>query len=155
MGVGKLVLRDREDVVMIAPHGDGLLIYKMRYPKEIRKLEDVPLVDEVKPSKEELKLAKSLVDSMSTTLSKIKLENKYSEAVRELIQAKIDGKEIVAIEEDEKEIVDIMTALKQSIEQAKKKPMTKASGSRATGKAKTKAKTKKVKAKAKRKRKSA
>jgi DNA end-binding protein Ku len=156
MGVGKLVLRDREDIVMIAPHGDGLLIYKMRYPKEIRKLEDVPLVDAVKPSKAELKLAKNLVDSMSTTLSKIKLENKYSEAVRDLIQAKIDGKEIIAIEEEEKEVVDIMTALKQSIEQAKKKPMTKATASKARSKTKTKVKVKaKVKAKAKRKRKSA
>ena len=157
MGVGKLVLRDREDIVMIAPHDDGLLIYKMRYPKEIREIGDVPLVDEVKPSKEELKLAKSLVDSMTTSLDKIKLENKYSEAVQEMIQAKIDGKEIIAIEEEEKEVVDIMTALKQSIEQAKstKKPMKKVK-TKSQSKAKVKAKTKvkaKSKAKATRKRK--
>lgn len=152
MGVGKVVLRDREDVVMIAPHGDGLLLYKMRYPKEIRNIGDVPLVEPQKANKEELKLAKSLVESMSTTLDKLTLENKYGEAVREMVQAKIDGKEIVVMEEEEKEVVDIMTALKQSIEKAKgkKKPMAKVSASKAKVKSKAKAKTKtKSKAKAK------
>jgi DNA end-binding protein Ku len=144
MGVGKVVLRDREDIVMIAPHGDGLLLYKMRYPKEIRNIGDVPLVEPHKTSKQELKLARSLVDSMSTTLDKIELENKYGDAVREMVQAKIDGKEIVVVEEEEKEVVDIMTALKQSIEQAKgkKKPMAKVSGSKAKARSKSKATTK-------------
>lgn len=165
MGVGKVVLRDREDIVMIAPHGDGILLYKMRYPKEIREIDDVPLVETAKADKEELKLARSLVDSMSTSLDKIKLENRYSDAVREIIDAKIDGKEIVALEEEELEVVDIMTALKQSIEQAKttKKPMAKAAGAKSKQKASKKAKSKtkaktKVKAKSKsasRKRKSA
>jgi DNA end-binding protein Ku len=147
MGVGKVVLRDREDIVMIAPHGDGLLLYKMRYPKEIRNIADVPLVEPQKANKEELKLAKSLVDSMTTSLDKLTLENKYGDAVREMVDAKIDGKEIVVMEEEEKEVVDIMTALKQSIEKAKskKKPMAKA---QEKPKAKAKAKTK-TKAKAK------
>jgi len=156
MGVGKVVLRDREDVVMIAPHGDGIVLYKMRYPKEVRAIGDVPMVESAKPNKEELKLAKSLIDSMATSLDQMTLENKYGDAVREMVQAKIEGKEIVAMEEvEEKEVVDIMTALKQSIEQAKskKKPMEKvkdttAAAGKAKGKtiakakAKTKAKTK-------------
>jgi len=150
MGVGKVVLRDREDVVMIAPKGDGIVLYKMRYPKEIRKIEDVPLVESHKANKDELKLAKSLIDSMSTNLSSMKLENKYNDAVREMIQAKIDGKEIVAIEVEEPEVVDIMTALKQSIEQAKgkKKPMEKVTAEKAVAKEKTKGKAR-TKAKAK------
>jgi DNA end-binding protein Ku len=145
MGVGKVVLRDREDIVMIAPHGDGLLLYKMRYPKEIRNIADVPLVEPQKANKEELKLAKSLVDSMTTSLDKLTLENKYGDAVREMVDAKIDGKEIVVMEEEEKEVVDIMTALKQSIEKAKskKKPMAKAPEKpKAKAKTKTKAKAK-------------
>lgn len=144
MGVGKVVLREREDVVMIAPHGDGLLLYKMRYPREIRKIDDVPLVEPHKSNKEELKLAKSLVDSMTTTLDKLTLENKYNDAVRDMVQAKVDGKEIVVMEEEEKEVVDIMTALKQSIEQAKtkKKPMAKVEEKKAASKTKTKARAK-------------
>ncbi len=158
MGVGKVVLRDREDIVMIAPKGAGIVLYKMRYPKEIRKIEDVPLVEAHKANKDELKLAKSLIDSMSTSLKSLELENKYNDAVREMVQAKIAGKEIIAIEEEEPEVVDIMTALKQSIENAKgkKKPMEKVTNEKATAKktaketakSKTSAKTK-AKARAK------
>jgi len=144
LGVGKVVLRDREDVVMIAPKGDGIVLYKLRYPKEIRKLEDVPLVEKQKANADEVKLAKSLIDSMTTKFDTMKLENKYSEAVREMVQAKIAGKEIVAIEEVEPEVVDIMTALKQSIEQAKgkKKPMEKVTAEKAVAKEKKSAKSK-------------
>jgi DNA end-binding protein Ku len=152
MGVGKVVLRDREDVVMIAPKGDGIVLYKMRYPKEIRKIEDVPLVESHKANKDELKLAMSLIDSMTTNLSAMKLENKYNEAVREMVQAKIAGQEIVAIEVQEPEVVDIMTALKESIQQArgKKKPMEKVTAEKAVAKEKKKTKTAaKTKAKAK------
>jgi len=144
MGVGKLVLRDREDVVLVAPKGDGIVLYKMRYPKEVRKLTDVPLVEKRAANKEEVKLAKSLIDSMTTTFNSMKLENKYNEAVREMVQAKVAGKEILAIEEVEPEVVDIMTALKQSIEQAKgkKKPMEKVTAEKAVAKEKKSAKSK-------------
>ena len=136
LGVGKVVLRDREDIVLVAPKGDGIVLYKMRYPKEIRKLTDVPLVEKRAANKEEVKLAKSLIDSMSTTFGAMKLENKWNDAVREMVKAKIEGKEIVAIEEVEPEVVDIMTALKQSIEQAKgkKKPMEKVTAEKAVAK---------------------
>ncbi|HET6349851.1 MAG TPA: Ku protein [Candidatus Krumholzibacteria bacterium] len=150
MGVGKLVLRDREDIVMVAPKENGLVIYKLRYPKEIRKIGDVPLVTKQTANKEELKLAKSLIDSMATTLNKMTLENKYNEAVREMVKSKIAGEEIVAVEEPEVEVVDIMTALKQSIEKTKKKPMEKVSadtastrdGKKTGAKGRTAAKTK-------------
>jgi DNA end-binding protein Ku len=71
-----------------------------------------------------------------------------------MIKAKIDGQEIVAIEEEEVEVVDIMTALKQSIDQAKgrKKPMEKVTAEKAVAKEKKKsaARTKaKAKSKAK------
>ncbi len=144
LGVGKVVLRDREDIVMIAPKGDGIVLYKLRYPKEVRKLADVPLVEKQKANKDEVKLAKSLIDSMSTNFASMKLENRWNEAVREMVQAKIAGKEIVAIEEVEPEVVDIMTALKQSIEQAKgkKKPMEKVTAEKAVAKEKKSAKSK-------------
>ncbi len=58
------------------------------------------------------------------------LTDRYHDALRAIIEARIAGKEIVTVEEEEKPVVDIMTALKQSIEQAKsqKKPMEKATG---------------------------
>lgn len=142
VGVGKVVLRDREDVVAIAPHEGGILLYKLRYPNEVRRMKDVPLVDAVKADKEELKLAKSLVESMATSIGKIELKDKYGGALKEMIQAKIEGKEIITAEEEERPVVDIMTALKQSIDQAKtqKKPMVKATGKKTKAKTATKKK---------------
>ena len=96
-------------------------------------------------NEDELKLAKTLVDSLSTTLDKIELKDRYQNAMKEIIDSKIEGKEIVTYEEEEKPVVDIMSALKQSIAQAKeqKKPMKKATGKKTSPK-----KQKTVKAKA-------
>jgi DNA end-binding protein Ku len=124
VGIGKVVLHDREDVVMIAPYDNAVVLYKLRSPKEIRNINEIPQLAGKSIDKEELKLARSLVDSMSTTLNKIDLTDRYHDALRAIIDAKVAGKEIVKVEEEEKPVVDIMTALKQSIEQAKsrKKP---------------------------------
>lgn len=130
VGIGKVVLRDREDVVLIGPMDGGIVLYKLRYPKEIKKMNDVPQLEEQKIDKDQLKLARNLVDSMSTSYKKLNLSDRYHEALVEMIEAKVQGKEIVTVEEETKPVVDIMTALKQSIEQAKtqRKPMAKATG---------------------------
>src|SRR6186713_2250960 len=130
VAVGKVVLRDREDAVMIAPLDGGLVLYKLRSPKELRKMESVPQIEKREVNKDELKLSDSLVESMTSTLEKLDLTDRYRDALREMIEAKIAGKEVVSVAEEEKPVVDIMTALKQSIERTKaqKKPMEKAKG---------------------------
>ncbi|HMK57182.1 MAG TPA: hypothetical protein VK448_11140, partial [Dissulfurispiraceae bacterium] len=107
------------DVVMIAPRNEALVLYKLRSPNEIRNLKEVPLLQAKPVNKDQLKLARNLVESMSTTLDKLDLADKYHDALKAVIDAKIAGKEIVAVEEAEKPVTDIMTALKQSIERAK------------------------------------
>ena len=130
VGVGKVVLRDREEVVMIAPLEGGLVLYKLRNPKELRKIETVPQLEQAQVNKDELKLSISLVESMGANLNELDLTDRYRDALREMIDAKIAGKQIVTSPEEEKPVVDIMTALKQSIERTKaqKKPMEKAKG---------------------------
>ena len=128
VGLGKVVLRDREDFVAIAPQGDGLVVFKLRYPKEVRKINEVPQIPEVKIDEKELKLAHTLVDQMVTSMSEIEMKDNYSDALREIIEAKIEGKEVAAFVEEEAPTVDIMTALKESIKQAQRKPMVKATG---------------------------
>ena len=128
MGIGKVVLRDRESVMLLSAQDKGLVLYKLRWPKEMRKINDIPLLEEATADKSELKLAETLVSSMTKKFKDIKIQDKYKEALVEMIQAKVDGKEIVTVEEEEKPVVDIMSALKESIDQAKKekKPMKKA-----------------------------
>ena len=130
VGVGKVVLRDRENVVLLTPHEKGILLYKLRYPNEVRSIADVPnLKEEEEADEEQLKLANMLIDTMSKKFGEITLEDKYNDALKDMIQSKIDGNEVVTFVEEEPEVVDIMTALKASIDQAKKekKPMKKAS----------------------------
>jgi DNA end-binding protein Ku len=130
VGIGKVVLRDREEVVMIAPLDGGIMLYKLRHPNEVRKMESVPQIEHKEVNKDELKLSISLVESMASKLKEMDLADRYNDALREIIDAKIAGKEVVAVVEEAKPVVDIMTALKQSIEKTKanKKPMEKAKG---------------------------
>jgi DNA end-binding protein Ku len=113
-----------------------MVMYKLRYPDEIRNIKEVPMLNGLKSNKEQLKLAKTLVDSMSTKLSEINMEDHYQAALKDLIQAKIEGKEIISTEEDVKPVVDMMQALKESLEQAKKQkmPMEKAKGKKKAAK---------------------
>jgi DNA end-binding protein Ku len=128
VGVGKVVLRDRETPVLITPHEKGIMMYRLRYPDEVRSINEVPQLLEVKAEKEQVKLARMLVDSMSTKFSKIEMKDHYHDKLKAIIDAKVAGKEIVTMTEEEPKVVDIMTALKASIEAAKKKPMEKARG---------------------------
>jgi DNA end-binding protein Ku len=128
VGVGKVVLRDRETPVLLTPHERGILLYRLRYPSEVRSINEVPSLLEVKAENEQLKLAKTLVDSMTTSFSKIEMKDHYYDALKTIIDAKVAGKEVVMVVEEEPKVVDIMTALKASIDAAKKKPMEKALG---------------------------
>ncbi|MBS1545603.1 MAG: Ku protein [Bacteroidetes bacterium] len=146
VGVGRVVLRDRETVVLLSPEKNGILMYKLRYPNEVKKISEVPqLLEDVQVDKEQIKMAKMLVDSMSKQFVDIEMKDNYQDALRSMIQAKIEGKEVVTVQEEEARVVDIMTALKASIEKAKK-PMEKAKGASAKESKKTTKETKKRKA---------
>jgi DNA end-binding protein Ku len=130
IAVGKVVLRDRETPVLISPHEGGMVMYRLRYPSEVRSMREVPQLLEVKTDKEQLKLAKTLVDSMTTKFANIEMKDHYYDALKKIIDAKVEGKEVVSIVEEAPKVVDIMTALKASIDAAKK-PMEKAKGASA------------------------
>ncbi len=156
VAVGKVVLRDREDLVAVFPMEDGLVLQKLHYPHELRKMEDVPDLEGAqkltaqKLNKNELKLATTLVQEMVTTLADIDTEDNYHTALRSLIDSKIKGKEIAEFEVEEVPRLDIMSALKKSLQASNRKPMVKAP---ATGAAKKKPEITLVKPKAAKKRK--
>src|SRR5262245_45460687 len=77
VGIGKVVLRDREEVVMIAPMDGGLVLHKLRNPSELRKMTDVPQIENKEVNKDELKLSISLVDSMTSSLKEMDLADRY------------------------------------------------------------------------------
>jgi DNA end-binding protein Ku len=129
IGIGKVVLRDREDLVAVFPHENGLVLQKLHYPRELRSMEDVPEIDRAQNlNKNELKLATTLVEQMVTTLSEIDTTDQYHEALRTLIDSKIKGKKVTEVGEvEELPRLDIMSALKKSLQATNRKPMVKAS----------------------------
>ncbi len=142
VAVGKLVMRgDRETRVVIGPHGSGLILYKMRYPSLMKEVGEVPdLIDE-DPKAEELKLAMSLVETMSVEFDSLDVSDSYTEALSDMIQAKVNGQELVHSEvAEEVKPVDIMDALRASIEKAEDqremekvtKPVKKAAAKKST-----------------------
>ena len=129
VGLGKVVLRDREDLVALFPYENGLVLQKLHYPHEIRSIQEVHELDGAqKLDKNELKLATTLVEQMSTSLAEMDTTDHYHEALKTMIEAKIKGKKVVEFAEvEELPRLDIMSALKKSLQQSTRKPMVKAS----------------------------
>ena len=137
IAVGKVVLRDREDLVAVLPHHGGLLLQKLRYPHELRNMADVPQLENVQQldaqnlNASELELATSLVEQLATTLPEIDTQDNYFNALRTLINSKIKGTKVAELEEvDEVPKLDLMSALKKSLEASSRKDQQ--SGTRTT-----------------------
>ncbi|HXD30653.1 MAG TPA: Ku protein [Pyrinomonadaceae bacterium] len=128
VGLGKVVLRDREDLVAVFPQENGLVLQKLRFPHEVRSIENVPEVNNAKTlDKKELALATTLVEQMTTTLEEIDMTDQYHEALKKLIDSKVKGKKTVEFEPvEELPRLDIMSALKKSLQASSRKPMVKA-----------------------------
>ena len=90
-------------------------------------VKDVPeLASATKVDKNEMKMATMLVEQMVTTMSEIDTVDQYNVALRSLIDSKIKGKKVVEFEVEELPRLDIMSALKKSLQQSNRKPMVKA-----------------------------
>lgn len=122
-GIGRIILRDKEDVVLLKAEENGLVMYKLRFPYEIRSMKDVPDLEVIDIDDKQIKLAETLVESLSTTFDKVDFEDRYRDALMELVEKKVEGHEIVSVTEEKSEapVVDIMDALKASIAEAKLK----------------------------------
>jgi DNA end-binding protein Ku len=128
IAVGKVVLRDREDLVAVLPYDGGLLLQKLRYPHELRNMADVPQLENVqqldsqKLNANELELATSLVEQLATTLPEIDTQDNYFNALRMLVDSKIKGGAVAEFEQvEEVPKLDLMSALKQSLQAPSRK----------------------------------
>ena len=122
--VGKLVLSSKEHLVLLRPSGDALAIELLFYPEDVRistreEIEDV--VHDTKVAKQELEMAKQLVESLSREFDPSEFENEHKRDLMALIEKKLAGEEIeVAPEPEQREPVpDLMAALQASLDQAK------------------------------------
>ena len=138
VGIGKLALYGREYLVAVRPHGKGIVMHTLHHAAEIRGMEQVEELNSVpaKVKPEEIKLAKQVISTFEAPLNLKDYKDEYREGLQEIIDAKIAGREIVAqhVEEPPK-VVNLMEALRKSLDRVSEKKKAPAKATVANGKA--------------------
>ncbi|WFR59019.1 Ku protein [Anaerocolumna sp. AGMB13025] len=119
IAIGKTVMGTKDTLMAIIPREEGILISTMFYAEDIKELQKQYTKPEV--AEQELNMAKMLINSMDTPFDPAKYKDEYQSKLRALIETKISGKEVVAPEsENDGKVIDLMEALRASVEKAKK-----------------------------------
>jgi len=119
-GIAKIAIRNKEQLCALRPLNGGLTLETLFYPDEIRAQPEE--VEESKVSDKELDMAFTLIDLLTEEFKPGKYTDEYREALLQVIQAKLEGEEFEAAEVTKPaKVVDIMSALKASVDAAKKR----------------------------------
>jgi len=118
--IAKIAIRNKERLCALRPHDGTLVVETLYYPDEVR-LQKGSEAPEVKISDKELQMALSLIELMEEEEFKPEeYKDNYREALMELINAKLQGAEIVEVPAaPQGKVIDLMTALKASVDAAK------------------------------------
>jgi DNA end-binding protein Ku len=118
IAIGKTVIGTRDTLMAIIPRENGMLISTMFYQDDIKDLQKSYKIPE--PTEQELKMAQVLIDSMDTPFDPAQYKDEYQSKLKELIETKIAGKEVVAAKPEQAgNVINLMDALKASIEEQK------------------------------------
>jgi len=122
VAIVKIALRQREQLATLRVRDDVLVLNTMLWPDEVRNADFGFLDEDIETRPAELAMASSLIDSMAGSFKPDEFTDNYRAALQEVIDAKVEGREVVAPEETEEApaaAVDLMAALKASVERAK------------------------------------
>jgi DNA end-binding protein Ku len=117
----KFVIRDREVLAAMDPFENTMLLSTLYWPDEIRALNELDLPEEepeIKPA--EKKMAAQLIEAMTGEFDPANYRDEYREALMQVIESKIEGRETVEVEapEEPTKLVDLMAALQASVNKA-------------------------------------
>lgn len=122
-GLGQLAMRGREHLVAVRPCGSGLLLETLHYEEEIRKTDPFfSSISKKKAEKELLAVAADLIEKKTAPFDAGAFKDRYADAIRKLVADKSKGrKSRVAVESGSSRpkgdnVVDLMSALKKSLE---------------------------------------
>jgi len=117
--VAKVAMHSREHTVILRCGPKGIVLHTMYYAEELRAGQEYA-ADTKAVSDKELALAKSLIENLTETFDASKYHDSYRERIEQLIEAKIEGKKLVATPSPKTgTVVNIMDALEKSLENAK------------------------------------
>ncbi len=141
IGIGKLALYGREYLVAVRPFQRGIVMHTLHHAAELRGIDSVDelnsVPETVKP--EEMKLARQVIQTFEGPLDLAHYKDEYREGLQRIIDAKIAGEEVVATStEAPPKVVNLMEALRKSLDSvsAKKKQPAKAAIAKAPAKRK-------------------
>jgi len=141
VAIVRFVMRDRQYLATVRPSDGALVLHTMRYPDEIvpkSDLGDLPKASEL--PKKEVEIAERLIEALEADFDPARYKDDLRERLEKLIEAKAAGEQIVMAPGDEPEaprVVDLMDALKKSLDRAKKTARPAAAPKRAKGRKKT------------------
>jgi DNA end-binding protein Ku len=148
VGIAKVSFRDKEHLAALRFAGDVFVLETMYWPDEIRAAEFDELQQPVKIRPQEVQMAQALIESLSGEWNPEEFTDEYREALMQIVEAKASGEEIVVAEvEEEAKVVDLMEALKASVEAAKKTKPSSGGATKTTAKRSSKTAAKKTTAK--------
>ncbi len=134
VGLAKVVIYRRERLLLLQPRGKGLLATALRYKDEVRDEKDYfDDIENVKVSADMLKLAAHILDTKKGKFDPKKFEDRYENALKDLIKAKKAGKEPPTLAEPKpSNVVNLMDALKRSAkgEAGRRAPATRRGGAK-------------------------
>lgn len=128
VAVGRFATRGKQQLVLLRPVRSGLMMHGLFYADEVRSFDDVELGEEVELGKREVDLAAQLVEQLaSDRFDPSRYEDEYRQAVLEAAERKAAGEEVVVepAGESREQIIDLVAALKQSLQGEKKAPKKK------------------------------
>lgn len=122
VGIAKITMHNREYTVILRPYHGGIMLHTMFYQDEVKQAPQFGAPD-VALKEGEVKIARQLIEALENKFEPQKYFDAFEENVKKLIQAKLEGTEIKAVEKPKKPapVVDLMAALKQSLAQMEKK----------------------------------
>ena len=123
VGIAKVSFRDKEHLSALRFKDDAFVLETMYWPDEIREADFGGVDVDAKVRDQELDMAKTLIENLTADWHPEEFTDEYREALLKIVEAKIAGEEIEFVEaEPTAKVVDLMAALKASVDAAKKKP---------------------------------
>lgn len=123
VAIVKVALRQRETLACLSSRRGVLVLETMLWPDEIREPDFGFLAEDVSVRPQEIAMAESLIEALSGDFDPAEYGDGYRAALQQLIEAKVEGREVVvapAAEGGDGAVVDLMAALRASVEAAKR-----------------------------------
>jgi DNA end-binding protein Ku len=138
VGIGQLAMRGQEYVVSLKACGRGMVLETLRYADEVNKASSYFRdIGDAKPDPDLLDLAETLIEKKASGFDASEFENRYIDALKALIAEKIKKKGKRVIQDDTPDtpakgsnVIDLMAALKKSIDSGERAPAKKAAGAK-------------------------